>query len=75
MAERITYSDVIDSSDRYDAIVALFLRGQGWTESCDHPGCLWLWVREIEGKTYRCDRDTALSLEAALQHQGYRPFP
>lgn len=38
------------------------LRKNGWTYTCDTPGALWLWTKEIAGKHYAVDQVTALHI-------------
>lgn len=49
----------------------VYLREHGWEESCDHPGNLWLWHKEIESKSYCVDFKTAIWLQEALECTAY----
>ncbi len=44
------------------------LRTLGWGLKCGHPGGLWLWVKDLDGKHYRVPAEIALQLESSLAH-------
>lgn len=55
-----TCEDVIHAKKEY-------LRSTGWECSSDHPYGLWLWSKDYDGKTYRCDLDTALHVQDGIE--------
>ena len=55
-----------DGVDRADNELSKLLTQHGWAYSSRHPGSLWLWSKEISGKSYVCDRSTALHIEESL---------
>lgn len=40
-----------------------FLRDRGWNYTSDHPGCVWLWDKVVDGKTYCVDEHVAVGFE------------
>lgn len=50
------------------------LRMQGWKESCDHPGSLWLWEKTLDdGRVICVTESTAFELERELVFADYEP--
>jgi hypothetical protein len=57
------------SPETIDSIERGILRDAGWSETCDNPGTLWLWEKEIGGRVYRVSQQTAIRLESAIQEE------
>jgi hypothetical protein len=46
---------------------SIFLRRQGWEQSCDFPGAIWLWCKRLpSGRLVCVDQSTALIIEENL---------
>lgn len=43
-----------------------YLRASGWTYSCSNPAALWLWEREIDGRTLAVSTDVAIRLQECM---------
>lgn len=43
-----------------------FLQQQGWKEICNLPGSVWYWTKEIKGKNYALDLESAYVIETNL---------
>jgi hypothetical protein len=44
-----------------------YLRGHGWTETCQVPGSYWLWSGRLpDGREVLCDEETAFGLQDAM---------
>jgi hypothetical protein len=46
------------------------LRKKGWSQSSSHPGCLWLWSKDIKGKTYIVNKATAIHMQSWMDEYG-----
>ena len=61
---------IIERADKakkqYEKNLRNYLRGQGWKESCMHPGNLWLWSKD----QYTCDLMTAVAEHGSAQGLG-----
>lgn len=51
---------------------AAFLREQGWKETCDTPGSLWLWETQYKGRTILVPQDIAMDMEGHFLSGVYR---
>lgn len=49
---------------RYD-----FLKARGWKHTCDWPGSIWLWSKEIKGQVVESDEKTAMHFERTIDEQ------
>ena len=48
-----------------------FLESCGWRYTCDVPGSLWLYVKELpDGRTAMVNHNTALHIEASIAPYG-----
>lgn len=49
---------------RVESALRAYLKAGGWQETCQSPaGAWWRWEKEINGKVYLCDSDTAEKIE------------
>jgi hypothetical protein len=46
------------------------LRKKGWSQSSSHPGCIWLWSKDIKGKTYVVNKATAIHMQSWADEYG-----
>ena len=46
-----------------------YLRASGWVSRSNHPGGLWLFEKEIDGRWYRCSESTAMYLQKSLSFE------
>lgn len=57
----------IDAADQAAAdLKSKYLHQEGWVWSCQHPGALWLWVKSVDGKEYRCNCETAFTIQKSV---------
>lgn len=60
---------VADLDAMYDELQTArenFLRSRGWAYTSNHPGCLWLYEKEINGSKMVCDAGTAMHIERSV---------
>lgn len=46
-----------------------YLRKSGWNHTSSTPGCYWMWVKEIEGRTYMLDSSFADRMQRELDYR------
>lgn len=57
-----TLDGLLDAENGLESLESEYLRLRGWRLNCE-IGALWLWTKEIKGKTIYVNRDTALQYE------------
>jgi len=43
-----------------------FLTKKGWKHTCSLPGALWLWSKEVDGRTVYVQTDTAVYIQEVI---------
>jgi hypothetical protein len=59
----ITSSMLDELYEELKSLRSQFLYQQNWNYSCQNPGSLWLWEKEIAGRMFRCDESSAIAIE------------
>jgi len=59
-----TVEDVQYSREMLEFEVDAFLRKNGWKHTSQTPGCLWRWQKEINGRVFVVNKETALAIQA-----------
>lgn len=65
----VTAGDISWARELLEFDVDAFLRSRGWTHTSDTPGSIWLWTKEIDGKTFLVDKDTAIYMVGAEEEE------
>lgn len=52
-----------DNENRLEFLKQQYLIINGWKRDCQNPACMWVWCKEINGKTYCLDRETAFMFQ------------
>ncbi len=53
--------------ERLDFAMDAHLRSSGWKTTCKTPGSYWMWEKEVEGRHYLVDRDTAIRIQNIVE--------
>lgn len=54
-----------------DRTVERALRAAGWEYTCNTPGSVWMWQKEIDGATYRMSRENAARIQEDADRDAY----
>ena len=60
----VTLDDIDEVSYNLHEMQERFLRQRGWECSCDFPGSIWLWCKEIRGRQIATDMNYAYVIES-----------
>jgi hypothetical protein len=67
----ISPEDVEDAERDFVMIRSLFLQQQGWRNTSQVFGNLWMWTKEIDGKHTMMDVETARLVAEEKYHLGH----
>jgi len=56
---------------RYEA--EAHLRKNGWKHTSDTPGCYWMWEKEIDGRVFLLEFETAMRIQAHAEAEERYP--
>lgn len=66
-AHLISSGEIDDKCQEIESLRSQFLRQQGWKESSQHPGAIWLWEKTLDdGRHYCCGESTAMHIEEQI---------
>lgn len=61
---RISRKALTDAEETLEDLQTQYLRKNGWTFSCDFPGSVWLWVKELpDGRIVGTVRPVAILMQ------------
>lgn len=60
----VTLDDIGAASDSLQEMQERFLHQRGWETSCDFPGSIWLWCKEVRGRQIATDIGHAYGMES-----------
>lgn len=65
----ITVLDAISEAEsEAERLVDSFLRSRGWKLTCDVPGALWLWEKQLEdGRIVLVGQSSAMHMQQTLE--------
>lgn len=63
----ITGEHIREAECRVEHLKDRYLQERGWKHTCDCPGSIWLWVKEIDGTRWSGNTDTAFYIEESLE--------
>lgn len=67
-AGKRTYrGNIREAEEALEDVKSAYLIERGWTHSSSHPGCYWLWSKEIDGKTYATSLDLAVGIQGGTE--------
>lgn len=66
MPDPITQSQLDSTWEDLLALRRKYLEQQGWKHTCNTPGSVWLWERQMDGRMLLVDMSTAIDMAAYL---------
>lgn len=64
MSYTVTVEQIGEAGENLHELKERYLRQHGWEISCDFPGSIWLWCKDIRGRQIAVNMDVAYGMES-----------
>jgi hypothetical protein len=66
----VTLRDIAEAQERRETLEEAYLVERGWKQTCDTPGSLWVWTKQLgDGRIVLTSRLQALAFAAAIERE------